>query len=104
MLIDLKIIKEEVEKDEHLKEVIARLQRGEEVKIYTLQHDMLWYKGRVGIAKTSSLIPTIMHTYQDSVLGGHSGFLRTYKRMMISREGMKLDIQKYCEECNVSKK
>ena len=44
MLIDLKIIKEEVEKDEHLKEVIARLQRGEKVKIYTLQHDMLWYQ------------------------------------------------------------
>ncbi|KAA0064080.1 transposon Tf2-1 polyprotein isoform X1 [Cucumis melo var. makuwa] len=101
-LIDLKVIKE-VKRDERLKEVIAKLQCGEEVKNYSIQHDMLRYKGRIVIAKTSSLIPTIMHTYHDSVFGGHLGFLRTYKRLTgeIFLEGMKHDIQKYCEECTV---
>lgn len=34
-LIDLKIIKEEVEKDEHLKEILVKLRNGE-VQKYTL--------------------------------------------------------------------
>ncbi|TYK19390.1 Transposon Ty3-I Gag-Pol polyprotein [Cucumis melo var. makuwa] len=46
-LIDLKIIKEEVEKDDHLSQIIKRIKEGEEVQKYTLQHDMLQYKGRI---------------------------------------------------------
>lgn len=42
-----------------------------------------------------------MHTYHDSVFGGHSDFLRTYKRIAgeLYWEGMKKDIKKYCEGC-----
>ena len=100
-LIDLKVIGEEVDKDEHLQEIIKKLQGGEEVTHYNLQQGVLRYKGRLVIAKNSSLIPTIMHTYHDSVLGGHLGFLRTYKRLTgeLFWVGMKLEIQKYCEEC-----
>ncbi|KAL0546889.1 hypothetical protein IC582_016807 [Cucumis melo] len=87
-LIDLKIIKEEVEKDDHLSRIILRIKAEEEVSKYSLRHDMLQYKGRLVIAKKSSLIPTILHTYHDSVFGGHSGFLKG-------------DVQKYCEECVV---
>ncbi|KAA0057242.1 ty3-gypsy retrotransposon protein [Cucumis melo var. makuwa] len=99
-LIDLKIIKEE---NDHLSQIIKRIKEGEEVQKYTLQHDMLYYKGRLVIAKKSSLIPTILHTYHDSVFGGHSGFLRTYKRLTgeLFWQGMKGDVQKYCEECAV---
>ena len=80
-LVDIKVIREEVDKDDYLKDIIDRIQREEEVKNYTLQQGILRYKGRLVIAKNSSLIPAILHTYHDSVLGGHSGFLRTYKRM-----------------------
>ena len=45
-LIDLKIIKEEVEKDDHLSQIIQRIKEGKEVQKYALQHDMLQYKGR----------------------------------------------------------
>ena len=45
-LIDLKTIKEEVEKDEKLKEIIMKLQNEEEVKNYSLQQGILRYKGR----------------------------------------------------------
>lgn len=51
-LIDLKVIREEVEKDECLKGIIVKLQNNEEVKNYSLQQDMLQYKGRLVIAKT----------------------------------------------------
>ncbi|KAA0046989.1 transposon Tf2-1 polyprotein isoform X1 [Cucumis melo var. makuwa] len=50
--IDLKVIREEVEKDECLKGIIVKLQNNEEVKNYSLQQDMLQYKGRLVIAKT----------------------------------------------------
>ena len=100
-LVDIKVIGEEVDKDDYLKDIINRIQREEEVKNYTLQQGILRYKGRLVIAKNSSLIPTIMHTYHDSVLGGHSGFLRTYKRLTgeLFWVGMKAEVKKYCEEC-----
>ena len=100
-LVDIKVIREEVDKDDYLKDIIDRIQREEEVKNYTLQQGILRYKGRLVIAKNSSLIPAILHTYHDSVLGGHSGFLRTYKRMTgeLFWVGMKAEVQKYCEEC-----
>ncbi|KAA0057243.1 transposon Tf2-1 polyprotein isoform X1 [Cucumis melo var. makuwa] len=78
-LLDQRIIKEEVEKDDHLSQIIQRIKEGEEVQKCTLQHDMLLYKERLVIAKKSSLIPIILHTYHDSVFGGHPRFLRTYK-------------------------
>lgn len=41
--------------------------------------------------------------FHDSMLGGHSGFLCTYKRMTgeLYWPGMKADIKKYVEECGV---
>lgn len=58
-------------------------------------------QGQVVISISSSLLPTIMHTYHDSVFRGHSGFPRTYKRMTseLYWKGMKKDIKKYCDEC-----
>ncbi|KAL4026410.1 hypothetical protein IC575_014840 [Cucumis melo] len=93
-LIDLKVIKEEVENDDHLKDIIRRIKGGEEVQKYTLQQDMLQYKGRLVIAKNSTLIPTILYTYHDSVFCGHLGYLRTYKRLTgeLFWQGMKGDV------------
>ncbi|KAL0537585.1 hypothetical protein IC582_026566 [Cucumis melo] len=45
----------------------------------------------------------MLSTYHDSVVGGHSGFLRTYKRLAseLYWTGMKADVKKHCEECLV---
>ncbi|TYK04251.1 Transposon Ty3-I Gag-Pol polyprotein [Cucumis melo var. makuwa] len=102
-LIDLKIIKEEVERDARFKEILLKLQNGKEVQNCALHQEMLQYKGRLVIANKSSLIPAILHTYHNSVFGGHFGFHRTYKRL--TRElfwhGVKGDVQKHCKECTV---
>lgn len=97
-LIDLSIIKEEVMNDPRLSEIITELEKDEgSVSEFTVQ------KGRLVISKTSTLLPTILHTYHVSVFGGHSGFLRTYKRLMgeLYFEGMKRAVKKkkYCDEC-----
>lgn len=53
-LIDLAVIKKEVEKDDHPREIISRLKKEEEVYNYSLPHEMLRYKGRLVISKSSS--------------------------------------------------
>ncbi|KAA0057268.1 Ty3/gypsy retrotransposon protein [Cucumis melo var. makuwa] len=106
-LLDVEVIREEVRKDPALHEIIRLIEeQGMEIPHYTCHQGVLKFKGRLVLSKTSTLIPTIMHTYHDSVFGGHSGFLRTYKRMAgeLYWKGMKRDIQKYCEECMICQK
>ncbi|TYK02775.1 Transposon Ty3-I Gag-Pol polyprotein [Cucumis melo var. makuwa] len=101
--VDLELIKKEVHQDPKFQKLIAELRELEDRQDskYSLQNDVLKYKDRLVITKTSSLIPTILDTYHNSVVGGHSGFLRTYKRVSsdLDWEGMKADIKKHCEEC-----
>ncbi|KAL0560677.1 hypothetical protein IC582_001087 [Cucumis melo] len=91
------VIKEEVENDDRLKEI----EESEGQKRYrSIHYSRVCYSIKEGtIAKNSTLISAILHTYHDSVFGGHSGFLRTYKRLTedLFRQGMK--VQKHCEKC-----
>ncbi|KAA0062156.1 Ty3/gypsy retrotransposon protein [Cucumis melo var. makuwa] len=81
-LLDVEVIREEVRKDPALYEIIRLIEeQGMKVLHYTTHESVLKFKGRLVLSKTSTLIPTIMHVYHDSVFGGHSGFLRTYKRI-----------------------
>lgn len=77
-----------------------------EIPHYTLRQGVLKFKGRLVISSAFPLLPTIMHTYHDSVFGGHSGFLRTYKRMTseLYWKEMKKAIKKYCDECVICKR
>ena len=104
-LIDIEVIKAKVAQDERLKNVMQKLRETEELEEgrYSIKQGLLMYKDRIELSKTSKLIPTILHTYHDSVFGGHSGFLRTYKRMAaeLHWEGMKQEVKKYCEECMI---
>ena len=81
ILVDLTTIKEEVEKDEKLQKVIAEEKADGSRKRtkFTEKNGMWHYKNRLVLSKTSTLIPAMLSTYHDSVVGGHSGFLHTYK-------------------------
>ena len=91
-LLDVSILKTEVDRDEKLKEIVNKLEKGEDVAGFTMPHGVLRYKGRLVISRNSVLLLTILHTYHDSVFGGHSGYLRTYKRLIgeLYWEGMRL--------------
>lgn len=79
-VIDIDVIKAEVEVDPQWTAIFRELKSDpDSVPRYTLQHGILRYKNWLVVSKTSSLIPAILHMFNDSVLGGHSGFLRTYK-------------------------
>lgn len=68
---------------------------------YTVHQGTLLYKNRLVLPASSNLLPAVLHAYHDSVLGGHSGFLRTYKRLTAELfwPGMKGHVKKYVEEC-----
>ena len=104
-IIDVAVIKEEVNQDERLKKIRGELEeKGEQQPSkYSMKQGMLMYKNRMVISKTSKLIAMILHTFHNSVFGGHSGFLRTYKRLTgeLYWEGMKQYVKKYCEECMI---
>lgn len=81
-VIDVEIALKEVEKDEELQKIVKLLKNDPDRKPkFQLQQGHLLYKRRLVLSKNSSLIPAMLHTYHGSILGGHSGFLHTYKRL-----------------------
>ncbi|TYK19860.1 Retrotransposable element Tf2 [Cucumis melo var. makuwa] len=103
VFLDLQIIKEEVEKDVKLKKIVADLNgdMAQQDGKFKICNGMLKYKDQLVISQSSKLISQILHSYHDSAVGGHSGFLRTYKRIAgeLYWQGMKAVIKKYCAEC-----
>ena len=101
-LVDIQVVKKEVEGDEKLSKIMVELQIVEEDKEskFSIRQGTLRYKYRLVLSKTSAFIPTIFNTYHDSVLGGHSGFLPTYKTKTskLYSEGMNSYIKKYRDE------
>lgn len=101
-ILDMGIVSREVGQDVKLMGIIQRLQQDpDSVPKFEWIQGKLLYKKRLVLSKTSSLIPSVLHTFNDLVLGGHSGFLRTYKRLTgeLYWEGMKGDVKKYVTEC-----
>ncbi|KAL0545247.1 hypothetical protein IC582_020397 [Cucumis melo] len=103
-IVDMEIVTKEVEKDEELQLIAQQLQADPPPEgKYSLLNGKLLYKGRVVLSKSPSLIPSLLHTFHDSIFGGHSGFLRTYKRMSgeLFWKGMKTDVKNYVEQCEI---
>lgn len=63
----------------------------------------VFYKNRLVISTTSSLIPKLLKKYYSSSSGGHSSFLRTYRRMApnLYWQGMKKHIQDFIKSCDI---
>lgn len=102
--IDVAQITKELYRDPKYAEILKKIQQDLSPQPpYTVHRGSLLYKGRLVVSKTSPMIPTLLQTFHDSVLGGHAGILRTYKRM--ARElfwvGMKADVKRYVESCHV---
>jgi hypothetical protein len=74
-------LEEEVQSDDRLKLVVQTLladpcnQEG-----FQLKGGRLYHEGRIVIPKNSPRISWILHEFHDTAVGGHSGYLRTYKK------------------------
>lgn len=70
---------------------------------YVVRHDVLYYKDRLVIPKTSKFIPILLKEFHRSVSGGHSGYYRTYRRLAanIYWSGMIASVKQFVKECDV---
>lgn len=103
-VIDIEAIRQETAADPHFAKVMTKLAEDPEGSTkFQLRQGTLYYKNRLVLSRASSLIPTILQMYHNSVIGGHSGFLRTYKRFTgeLYWPGLKEDVKKHVMECDV---
>lgn len=106
-ILDTTIIQQKVERDEELQEIIKKLKEDSKgVPKFKLEQRRLLYKGRLVLSSTSCLIPSLLQMYHDSVMGGHSGYIRTYKRMNgeLYWRGMKKNVQEIMAQCIICQK
>lgn len=75
-IMDTALIQQEVNQDLDLLRIMNEIQVDplSHVK-YSLEHNQLPYKNWFVMSSKSSLIPSILHTFHDSIMGGHSRFL-----------------------------
>jgi hypothetical protein len=97
-------LEEEIQNDEKLKAIVQAL-IGDPLSHsgYQLRGGRLFHEGRVAIPKNSPRIPWILHEFHDTSAGGHSGYLRTYKKIasVVFWEGMRKSIKDYVDACEV---
>ena len=94
----------EVQESEEIQKLLKRVQTGEvERPGFAVRDGTLWYKGRLVISPTSGFIPLILSESHDGLMGGHSGVLKTLKRIQQSFywTGMLKTVQKYVAECQI---
>ncbi|KAJ9547856.1 LOW QUALITY PROTEIN: hypothetical protein OSB04_020399 [Centaurea solstitialis] len=99
----LQQIQDEIRKSKELQKVLEDLQRDPNSRPgFALQNGVLLHKDRLVLASDSAVIPDILTEFHSSVIGGHLGFLRTYKRiaMNVYWIGMKGAIQEYVKGCD----
>ena len=98
------MIKQEVDQGSKLRAIKETI-RTEPLALpgWTLQNDLLCYNRRVVLSKKSSLLPAILAEFHDSPVGGHGGFLKTYKRITseLYWEGLKADVKRYVDQCHI---
>ncbi|KAA8524548.1 hypothetical protein F0562_010971 [Nyssa sinensis] len=70
---------------------------------YTWRHGLLLYKGKVIVPGNAALKAKLLHEMHDTKVGGHSGVLRTFKklRQQFYWPGIHHSVQAYVKECEV---
>ena len=74
-VLDILKVDEEVEGDPHLAKIRREVGQGsDEWPKYSLTNGHLMYRGCLVLPRGSSLIPSLLYDYHNSIAGGHSGF------------------------------
>ena len=94
----------EIMEDTSIQGTITKIQDGDlQSKKYQVIEGRLWSKHRLVIPKSSRFISVILQEAHDSKVGGHSGVLKTVKRVqcLFFWKGMFKQIQEYVASCSV---
>ncbi|XP_061343289.1 uncharacterized protein LOC133289385 [Gastrolobium bilobum] len=100
----LEEIDKEVQADNRLRGIIQNLLEDPASHPgFQLHGGRLFFKDRLVLSKSSRFISSILSEFHDSCIGGHSGFSRTFKRMVgvVFWEGMRKTVQQYVLDCAI---
>lgn len=93
----------EIQLDDKLKKVYVEVEADPAAHPgYSVYQGTLLYKQRLVLSPQSVLIPRMLQEFHSSPQGGHSGFLRTYKRIAanVYWPGIKGMIQEFVKSCD----
>ena len=94
--------RDEWKNDEKVWTLIERLQQDSGASdTFTWKNDSLWYKDRLYLCNNSQLKQKVLLESHTSLVGGHSGFVKTYHRVKkeFFWDGLKTDVQRFFVEC-----
>ncbi|KAM1576651.1 hypothetical protein ACFX10_032943 [Malus domestica] len=89
--------------DPQASSILAALQQDpERYALFKLHGDLLYYKKGVFVAASSPWRTRLLVEFHSSPSAGHSGFLRTYKRLTLNFNwpGLKNDVKKFVGACD----
>ncbi|PKU86333.1 hypothetical protein MA16_Dca002164 [Dendrobium catenatum] len=104
MMVDWEAIKEESARDEELGRIRTDLLKGEgNHPGYYVEGERLLYQGRFVLPRTSIHIPQLLQEFHGTTVGGHSGVLKTYRRLAAELywRGMHKDVEEMVSRCKV---
>ena len=96
-------LQQEVSNDPLLKNIVEAIQKDPNAKPgFALKGGILFYKNRLVIPASSPLIEELLKDFHSSPSGGHSGYLRTYRRMAgtLYWQGMMRRVQDFVKACD----
>lgn len=94
---------QEVRQDPVLKKTVEELKRNPGAKTgFTVRQDVLFYQGRLVLSSDSPSIPVLLKEFHETPMGGHSGFLRTYRRLAANLywPGMQKRVRDFVRACD----
>ena len=70
---------------------------------YQKRNGLFYYKGRILVSPTASVIQLLLSEHHDTPVGGHSGYEKTYQRLkrVVYWQGMKNCVKRYIRECDI---
>lgn len=95
---------EEVKQDDKLSLILQQIITNKDPpEGYNLRNGCLLFQGRLVLPKDSPRIPKLIAEFHNTPMGGHSGYLRTYKRIasVLFWEGMKKQVQEFVAKCTI---
>lgn len=90
--------------DPESRDIIASLKNGTCIKKgFTLSGEFLYFKSRLYVPNCNSWRLKLLLEFHDGPMSGHSGFLRTYKRLTrnFMWPGIKKNVKTLVAECDV---
>ncbi|XP_073151826.1 uncharacterized protein [Henckelia pumila] len=105
--VEIEELKKAVRMDQELRDIIEKVQLGDNgSRHYSMINDCLLHRGRLVVPRSSLWVPKLLQEFHATPVGGHSGALRTYKRVANNFfwKGMRHDVNKFVAACDVFQK